>query len=168
MSTLDKVKEEVHFWLRNINAVNRYHIKQNHVLTKVVYSDANKQGYGDYMVQKMGEQIARGNCKLALQIFDLRIKLDLMIIPCWVRREEYEFADASSKCRDTDDWSIDGESILYIQQRFGMSIDRFPDKKNAKLPRFDARFNCPGAEMVNTFTANWANEFNLGCPPYRS
>ena len=144
MSTLDKVKEEVHFWLRNINAVNRYHIKQNHVLTKVVYSDANKQGYGDYMVQKMGEQIARGNftkaeigtsstCRellavkhvinslakqlqhesvlwysdnwnvskilevgspkehlqdLALQIFDLRIKLDLIIIPCWVPRGE--------------------------------------------------------------------------------
>ena len=101
---------------------------------------------------------------LALQIFDLRIKLDLMIIPCWVRREEYEFADASSKCRDTDNWSIDAESILYIQQRFGMSIDRFPDDKNTKLPRFDARFHCPGAETVNTFTANWANEFNWWSP----
>ena len=85
-------------------------------------------------------------------------------------REENHFADALSKFRDTDDWSIDGKTFLYIQRRFRkLSVDRFADeKKNAKLSRFDARFRCPEAETVNTFMADGANDFNWWSPPYPS
>ena len=46
-----------------------------------------------------------------------------------------------------------------------LDIDRFADNINAKLPRFDARFHCPKAENVNTFTSDWGRDFNWWCPP---
>ena len=92
--------------------------------------------------------------------------MDIKIIPCWIPREENEAADALSKFRDTDDWGIDPESFQYIQQKFGhFDIDRFADPANAKLRRFDSRFHNPQCENVNTFTVDWANEFNWWCPP---
>ena len=50
--------------------------------------------------------------------------------------------------------------------KFGqLDIDRFADPNNTKLPRFDARLHCPGAETVNTFMANWSKDFNWWRPP---
>ena len=103
---------------------------------------------------------------LALDIFALRLRNDIKLIPCWIPREENELADEISKFRDTDDWGIDLESFDYIQNKFGrLDVDRFADTNNAKLARFDARFHCPGCETVNTFTASWSNDFNWWCPP---
>ena len=63
-------------------------------------------------------------------------------------------ADAILKFHDTDDWGIDGETFSYIQEKFGrLDVDRFAHTSNAKLPRFDARFHCPGCETVDTFEA---------------
>ena len=104
--------------------------------------------------------------ELALQIFSIRVKHDIKIIPCWIPREENEEADSLSKYRDTDDWGIDFETFNYIQSQYGkLEIDRFADSINAKLNRFDARFHCPGCETVNTFAANWSGTFNWWCPP---
>ena len=103
---------------------------------------------------------------LALDIFALRLKHDIKIIPSWIPREENQLADAISKFKDTDDWGIDFETFNYIQEKFGpLEIDRFADPDNAKLARFDARFHSPGCETVNTFTSNWAPTFNWWCPP---
>ena len=103
---------------------------------------------------------------LALEIFALRVEFDMKIIPCWLPRGENELADAISKYNDTDDWGIDHETFAYIQDKFGfLDIDRFADPNNTKLARFDARYHCPGCENVNTFTANWADDFNWWCPP---
>ena len=103
---------------------------------------------------------------LALEIFAARVRNDIKLIPCWLPREENEFADALSKFKDTDDWGLDHESFDFIQKKFGrLDIDRFADSNNAKLLRFDARFHCPGCETVNTFTANWSKDFNWWCPP---
>ena len=103
---------------------------------------------------------------LALEIFAFRVTNDTKVIPCWLPREENELADAISKFRDTDDWGIDGETFFYIQEKFGcLDVDRFAHTSNAKLPRFDARFHCPGCETVNTFTASWSHDFNWWCPP---
>ena len=66
---MEKVKEDINFWLQNINALNGYHIKQNYAVTKIVYSDASEQGYGGYVVQKMGEKLPEATSqkrKLAL------------------------------------------------------------------------------------------------------
>ena len=44
-------------------------------------------------------------------------------------------------------------------------VDRFASSTNNKLQRFDARFHCPKAETINTFTAQWGDDFNWLCPP---
>ena len=103
---------------------------------------------------------------LALEIFRICLQYDVTILPVWLPREENKLADAISKHVDTDDWSIDHESFVYIQKRFGkLDTDRFASNTNRRLRRFDARFHCPECETVNTFTANWANCFNWLCPP---
>ena len=56
---------------------------------------------------------------MALEIFSIRVKHDINVVPCWLPREENELADAISKYRDTDDWSIDNETFAHIQRSFG-------------------------------------------------
>ena len=169
------MQDEIAFWINNINKINGYHIKQNHAVTKIVYSDASDHAYGGFIAEKLGNVIARGSFTeaeaetsstyrellavkhvlnslssqlahesilwytdnwnvsrilevgsskdhiqdLALQIFAIRLKLDIKIIPCWLPRKENELADAISKFHDTDDWGIDQESFAYIQSKFG-------------------------------------------------
>ena len=104
--------------------------------------------------------------ELALEIFHIRVRNDIKIIPCWVPREENVTADALSKFNDTDDWGIDLETFQYIQQQLGfLDVDRFADNNNAKLRRFNSRFHCPGSEEVNAFTTNWWDDYNWWCPP---
>ena len=215
-------REEIRFWLDNLDKVNGYRIQHTHAFSKIVYSDASDHSYGGYIAERLGNVIARGSFsdhqihtsstyrellavrevllslvdylrhesvlwhsdnwnvakilqvgsskrhlqELALQIFAIRVRNDINIVPCWVPREENGEADAISKYRDSDDWGIDYESFGYIQTRFGhLDIDRFADSKNNKLPRFDSRYHCPGCETVNTFTANWSGDFNWLCPP---
>ena len=44
---------------------------------------------------------------LALEIFAARVRNDIKLIPCWLPREDNEFADALSKFKDTGDWGLD-------------------------------------------------------------
>ena len=55
------VQDEIAFWINNINKVNGYHIKQNHAVTKIVYSDASDHAYGGFIAEKLGNVIARGS-----------------------------------------------------------------------------------------------------------
>ena len=216
------VRGEIVFWTDNIDRSNGCEIKHSHAFTKIVNSDASADGYGGFVVDRLGDIIARGSFTeqeigtsstnrellavrnvlvsladklrhesvvwysdnwnvarilevgsskdhlqdLALDIFALRLKHDIKIIPCWIPREENELADAISKFNDTDDWGVDHETFAFIQDRFGrLDIDRFADANNAKLNRFDARFRCPGCGTVDTFTADWSLDFNWLCPP---
>ena len=103
---------------------------------------------------------------LALDIFRMCLTYDIQLISKWVPREENQLVDSISKYYDTDNWSIDDESFNFIHSQFGpFTIDRFATASNRKLPRFDSRFHCPGAENVNTFTSHWGNDFNWLCPP---
>ena len=56
-----EVKDELRFWVSNINEANGYHLKRHHAHTKVVYSDASEHGYGGYVVQNLGKIIAKGS-----------------------------------------------------------------------------------------------------------
>ena len=104
--------------------------------------------------------------KLALDIYQLCLHHDIQIVSGWIPHEENKLADSISKFNDTDDWSIDNETFVYVQKQFGnFDIDRFASSSNNKLERFDARFHCPRAETINTFTAHWGNDFNWFCPP---
>ena len=104
--------------------------------------------------------------KIALDIYQQCVASDIRIISKWIPREENTLAASISKHNDTDDWSIDNETFTYIQERFGrFDIDRFASATNNKTRRFDARFHCPHAETINTFTADWGKDFNWLCPP---
>ena len=51
---------ELKFWLEGLDNNNGFRIKQNIQTTKVVYSDASGTGYGGYIVDRLGNEIARG------------------------------------------------------------------------------------------------------------
>ena len=85
------LKEELTFWERNLEKNNGFHIKKNYHTSKIVYSDASGSGYGGYVVQKLGNIVARGDfnsherhtsstyrellaVKLILQSFRLELK----------------------------------------------------------------------------------------------
>ena len=107
---------------------------------------------------------------ISLDIYHLCLQADIQIISIWITRGENTLADEISKFHDTDAWSIDNETFDFIQRQFGIfDIDRFASSSNNKVTRFDARFHCPNAETVNTFTAHWGGggggDFNWLCPP---
>ena len=103
---------------------------------------------------------------LALDIFCLSLRHDIKLISKWIPREENEEADSISKYVDSDNWGVDIETFDFIENEFGkLTIDRFANAENTKLPRFNSRFFCPAVETVNAFTANWQGEFNWLCPP---
>ena len=56
----DLTKSELHFWDKNLKASNGFRIKKGYETTKVVYSDASESGYGGYILQKLGNVMARG------------------------------------------------------------------------------------------------------------
>ena len=104
--------------------------------------------------------------KIAIEIFQHCTNYDIRISPRWIPRSLNTKADEFSKINDTDDWSINGQNFVLINNRFGpFIVDRFADNINTKLPRFNSKFYCPGSECVNAFTANWRNETNWLCPP---
>ena len=57
----NEVRDEISFWIGNLDRVNGYHLAQTHAFTKVVYSDASDHGYGGYIAEKLGNVIARGS-----------------------------------------------------------------------------------------------------------
>ena len=54
------LKKELVFWKSNLNHSNGFEIKVNHAVSKIVYSDASGSGYGGFVVQKLGNLIAKG------------------------------------------------------------------------------------------------------------
>lgn len=104
--------------------------------------------------------------KIAVNIFEQSLKNDILIIPKWIPRKENSLADFYSRYDDTDDWSIDTRTFIFIQSKFGpFTIDRFSDNVNRKLPRFNSKHFCPESLCVNAFTDNWSGENNWLCPP---
>lgn len=74
-------------------------------------------------------------------------------------------ADALSREVDLDDWMISQAWFNKLQQRWACTVDRFADDLNKRLPRFNSRFWCPGAEAVDAFRQDWVGELNWLCPP---
>ena len=56
----DEVKDELDFWITNVDEVNGFHLKRKHAHTKVVYSDASDHGFGGFTAQQLGNVIAKG------------------------------------------------------------------------------------------------------------
>ncbi len=84
----------------------------------------------------------------------------------WIRRTKNTVADHLSRFVDLDDWGIAPELLLTLYNRWKKcEIDRFATNRNAKLPRFDSRFACEGAEGIDTFGRDWSADFSLLVPP---
>ena len=51
----------MHLLVKNpIDGRNGHSIKNNPIITKIVYSDASDSGYGGYIVQRLGHTVAQG------------------------------------------------------------------------------------------------------------
>ena len=67
---------------------------------------------------------------------------------------------------DYDDWSLDHEQLLAIDQLWGPhTIDRFATDHSRQLLQFDSRYFYPGTTGVDAFAFNWAGANNWLCPP---
>ncbi|GAQ87463.1 reverse transcriptase [Klebsormidium nitens] len=104
---------------------------------------------------------------VCVQIFKFCAEHRIELRPEWLPREQNVHADYLSKIRDFDDFGLSPETFDFVARQFGpFTVDRFASEHNAKLPRFDAFFWCPGAAAANTFTQDWGSpERNYCFPP---
>jgi len=90
----------------------------------------------------------------------------ICIEPEWIPRSHNQQADYLSWIQDRDDWMIQAQLFVELDQCWGPhTIDRFADHQNSKLPRFNSRCWCPGTEAVDAFTCDWKEDINWVCPP---
>lgn len=68
---------------------------------------------------------------------------------------------------DPDDWRLNPVVFKQLDERFGPhTVDRFARRATTQLPRFWSRFAEPGAEGINSLTADWSGENNWICCPF--
>ena len=103
---------------------------------------------------------------IALEILKLAMKHNIKLEPEWVPREANVLADYLSRIIDYDDWGLAQDVFSILDCRWGPhTIDRFANKHNTKLERFNSRFWEEGTEAVDAFTVDWKGDNNYFCPP---
>lgn len=123
--------------------------------------------------QNMVSFLNKGSTKPEIQttvldIMALTVALNIRLIPLHLRREDprIQMADAGSRVRDSDDWSLDDFACHQLSKTFGpFSLDPFADSSNAKTERFFSDFLCPNTSGINAFAHSWDNEHVWLCPP---
>ena len=106
--------------------------------------------------------------KTILEVLHFAQSLNVNLIPIHLRREDprIQIADAGSRVKDSDDWSIDSKSFDLINSQFGpFTLDPFADCSNAKTLRFFSNFICPNTMGVDAFAHSWQAENLWLCPP---
>ena len=118
--------------------------------------------------------LEQGSTKTAIQadileVFKVAKEHKLVLIPVHLRREDPRIvmADAGSKWADTDDWSVDKESVarLMAWTRERVEIDLFADTKNTQVSHFFSRYACPGSAGVSALAFPWTKMAAWVCPP---
>ncbi len=103
---------------------------------------------------------------IALNIFKICVGHSIFIEMDWIPRSLNEKADFLSKLVDHDDWEVSRDLFTILEQKWGpYSIDRFASYYNKKTVRFNSKYWNPGAEAIDAFTQNWAQENNWLVPP---
>ena len=103
---------------------------------------------------------------LATNIFRMALRYQISIEPEWIPRDLNGLADYISKIVDYDDWMLNPEVVISLDNLWGPhSVDRFASSVNAQFIRFNSRFWCAGTETVDTFTVDWGPDNNWWCPP---
>lgn len=106
--------------------------------------------------------------ELVLEIMKMARRLRIVILPIHLRREDprIKMADAGSRIKDSDDWSIDQQHFEDLRKVYGpFSIDLFADSSNAREERFYSDFLCPHTSGVDAFVHSWNGENAWICPP---
>ncbi|XRB14270.1 RNA-dependent DNA polymerase [Pseudoscourfieldia marina] len=78
-------------------------------------------------------------------------------------------ADALSRLDDEEDWQLNPKVFRMIDAVEQHSVDRFATALNTLLPRFNSRWEQPGAEAVNSLALSdehWRSEKNWCNPPW--
>lgn len=104
--------------------------------------------------------------EIALQIFSLCSKSNIIIELEWIPRSKNEQADYMSRLIDYDDWGV-GESVFkQIEDYWGpYEVDWFASSHNAKVSVFYSRYWCPGTSGIDAFTENWTGKNGWIVPP---
>jgi hypothetical protein len=106
--------------------------------------------------------------RLALQVVELALKLNLHLNPIWVSRTDprLQKAEAMTKQVNTDDWSIHPETFGTLQQWFGkFSVDLFASSENFKVARFYSYAFSANSAGVDAFSMSWEGKKAYGAPP---
>ena len=85
----------------------------------------------------------------------------------YIRSALNQEADALSRQEDGDDWALNSAVFQRIQAFAHCSIDRFASATNARLPRFNSRWACPGSQGTDALAQpDWTVETNWRNPPW--
>jgi hypothetical protein len=106
--------------------------------------------------------------RLALQVLELALKLNLDLNPIWVSRTDpmLQKANAMTKQVNIDDWSIHPEAFGTLQQWFGkFSVDLFASSENFKVARFYSYAFSADSAGVDAFSMSWEGEKAYCAPP---
>ncbi len=67
--------------------------------------------------------------------------------------------DALSCWIDNYDWSLNPKIFSALDKEWGPhTVDRFAGFENHLLPRFNARYLCPGAEAMDALSVSWTGK----------
>jgi hypothetical protein len=76
--------------------------------------------------------------RLALQVLELALELNLDLNAVWVYRSDprLQKADALSKHVNSDDWLVHPDAFITLKQWFGVfSVDLFASRENFKVSK---------------------------------
>ena len=105
---------------------------------------------------------------LVKEILDLAMELDaVMVDVLWIPSELNIIPDDLSRMVDVNDWTVRQQAWEAIVGMWPqLTVDRFADEWNAKLPRFNSRFAHPSSENANGLSQAWQrDELSYACPP---
>jgi hypothetical protein len=106
--------------------------------------------------------------RLALQVLEMALKLNLDFHPIWVSRMDprLQKADALTKQVNTDDWSIHPDAFSMLQSWFGrFTVDLFASADNFKVPKFYSYAFFANSSGVDAFSMSWEGEGAYCAPP---
>lgn len=100
-------------------------------------------------------------------IMEMLDKWDIDLRVRWIPSEEMP-ADYFSREADKGDWSLEQSLVDPLLSLWNpVTVDRFADRHNAVVPRFNSNYPSAGTECLDAFTADWSNEVNWINPPWR-
>jgi hypothetical protein len=106
--------------------------------------------------------------RLALQVLELALKLNLNSNPIWVSRVDSRLqkADAMTKQVNTDDWLVHPEAFGTLQQWFGkFLVDLFASSENFKVAKYYSCTFSADSAGVDAFSMSWEGEKAYCAPP---